>query len=164
MDGEGIKRMQFPGYSKFKLDRRTIDFRTSRWTKCPVPVRKEHPQRMYMRSSPATNYVPVFPPEPVSEYNDMYVELNTNENCSLHSNANVPLSLHDAEKVTEAMIDSFATNPAMRELLESARFFAGAASLGGASRTRRAKTVIQRFESYGESLLGWCMISCRLFC
>ena len=55
-------------------------------------------------------------------------------------------SREEAEKYTAELIDSFAQNRGMRELLEDARYFAGASTLGGAVGVRRARAQIKRFE------------------
>jgi hypothetical protein len=61
-------------------------------------------------------------------------------------NVNQAVSIEEAETYTSKLIDSFSCNPGMRELLEDARFFAGASTLGGAVGMRRARAQIKRFQ------------------
>ena len=58
------------------------------------------------------------------------------------------ISAEEAEKIADEMISSFSKNTTMKELLEGARFFAGAGSLSGAIPVRRSRTQIKRFEQY----------------
>ena len=51
----------------------------------------------------------------------------------------------EAEKITERLIETYSSNKALKDLLEGARFFAGAGTLGGAGKLRRARTAIRKF-------------------
>jgi hypothetical protein len=51
----------------------------------------------------------------------------------------VKLSAEEAEKISSEIIQSFARKRDMKELLEDAKFFAGASALAGAPGERRAR-------------------------
>ena len=141
------KRKQVYKAAKYKLDRELVALRTGRWTTSPIPIRDGHPQHMYMKLTTNLDLelrnLPDTPHDADNGCPDGKSGVNDVDGVTAH--VPVALSAEDAEKIAEAMIDSFSSNRTMRELLESARYFAGAASLGGAIGTRRARTGIKRF-------------------
>jgi hypothetical protein len=141
------KRKQVNKAAKYKLDRELVALRTGRWTTSPIPIRDGNPQHMYMKLTTNLDLelrnLPDTSNDPENDPNNGMSGVKEVDGVSVP--VPIALSAEDAEKIAEAMIDSFSSNRTMRELLESARYFAGAASLGGAIGTRRARTGIKRF-------------------
>ena len=143
-----IRRMQYSGFARFQLDRDLVHIRPSNWARMHVSIANDLPQQLYIKTNPSVDMHFIQfsrrddsdPSQSEHAYHNIMPKDEPVESCE-------PLSVEDAEKRTEAIIESFAKNNAMRELLESARYFAGAASLCGALGTRRARNEIKRFES-----------------
>jgi hypothetical protein len=151
MPGKLTPSLSHPGFSYFKLDRAVIEHKTSTWTLNPQRIHDTSCLRVYSKVTRSIH----FDYERARKRRKIYFDQPAShqdtpehdKEAINHSSRNVPkVSVEDAEKVAEEMIESFSKNPLMRELLEGARFFAGSATLSGAVTTRRARTKIKLFD------------------
>lgn len=133
-------------FSKFKHNRDHSVVRCSSWTKNTVIggptgtvkayvklTRQPALERIIRKADPRSNKAVVNEPTGTDEVEQAKVKQ--------------PVSVAEAEKNTENMINAFATNRLMRELLESASFFAGAETMGGARLIRRSREQITSFRT-----------------
>lgn len=123
--------------------------RVGRWSKVPVAITTDCVHVKYVKLTRE----PLLEREVslASEYfNRKYASVS--QSCIPETTNVKPkakeISVEEAEKITNEMIHSFSHNRTMKDLLEGAKFFAGAKTLCGAVITRRSRTQIKRFEAY----------------
>lgn len=148
-DTHAIGKMKCNEFGSFKLRSGTSHLVVGKWTKVPRPTFKGSSQHMYYKTSRCPG-LERDAPESLSARGIR----KDNVRKDIHADANrieqkiptPPVTVEEAEKLTEEMIQSYSKNNTMRQLLEDARYFAGAATLSGAVGVRRAKAQITRFE------------------
>jgi len=136
--------------SRYWLDReRKVQFRSATWSQATKAMRPDSVVKVYMK----INSEPIF--ERCTNRSQEYMfrkykidpEANLLECEAMEAKEAkiekvVEISPEDAEKISEEMISSFSKKRDIRELLEGAKFFAGASALAGAPSVRRARRSI----------------------
>lgn len=132
-------------FARYKTDRTIACLITSKWSKSTTRLREGSTLKVYTKLSRQPDlergYSRSF--EYMKRKYDiretlMASELNLNE--AVVPRKNEPkLTAEEAEKISSEIIQSFARKRDMRELLEGAKFFAGASALAGAPDERRAR-------------------------
>lgn len=142
----------FCQYMSHQHDPRAITdshIRVGRWSKVPICITTDSVHIKYVKLTR----------EPLLERESSLARQYFNQKYASVSRASIPdtikvkpkpkeISVEEAEKITNEMIESFSHNRTMKDLLEGAKFFAGAKTLSGAVTTRRSRTQIKRFEAY----------------
>ena len=121
-------------FAKFRLNRDHVGLRCSKWGQIPDRTGIVKAYSKFSRQPGLERVVRV-------------VERRTKEVSELEQ-VKQPITIAEAEKITENMISSFSTNKMMRELIESASLFAGAENIGGARCMRKSRLQITKFERY----------------
>jgi hypothetical protein len=128
-----------------------LKHRVGKWSKRPVSTSRDDVRVSYMKisrepklernSSVAMDYMK-------TRFASVIMKEARQASKSIPEVVIPSISPEEAEKITDEMINTFSKTRGMRDLLEGAKFFAGASTLSGAVTVRRARQQITRFELY----------------
>jgi hypothetical protein len=132
-------------FGRYKIDRNIASMTTSKWSKSTTRLREGSTLKVYTKLSRQPDLERIYSRsfEYMKRKYDIREtstasELNLNE-AVIPRKIEPKLTAEEAEKISSEIIQSFARNRDMRELLEGAKFFAGASALAGAPGERRAR-------------------------
>jgi hypothetical protein len=133
-------------FSKYRLNQSTIEARPSNWSKCVASIRSGSVVRVYTKlgrepdlerdRNRAFDYM-----KRKYDIKEVIKEAVQGKEDVIMARfkCEPKLSAEEAEKISTEIIQSFARKRDMKELLEGAKFFAGATALAGAPGERRAR-------------------------
>ena len=132
-------------FAKYKLERGVAGCISSRWSRNVKPLREGSMLHLYTKLSRQPDF------ERLNSRSFEYMKRKYGiQEIAEDSPSNklevvasrkseLKLSAEEAEKISSEIIQSFARKRDMKELLEDAKFFAGASALAGAPGERRAR-------------------------
>ena len=139
--------MKCQEFGPFMLERSSVHYRTGKWTRAPIEAFEGSSKWLYLKVSRCPEIERLGRVPEAQKFTSVDSGAITfNEVEEREKTRIMPVTAEEAEKLADDMIKSYSKNNPMRQLLEDARFFAGAATLSGAVGVRRARAQITRFE------------------
>jgi hypothetical protein len=118
--------------------------RVSRWSKLPVSLQDSSIRWGYVKLS--RQPLLEIQAHPYSDFMKSRLLIRGDTDHPTES-SKPEISVEEAERITNAMIETHSKNKGLKDLLEGAKFFAGASTLGGAGKVRRVRMQTLKFDS-----------------